>query len=456
MAIMDYNEIEGPAIPSGDARTKFTSSLIEAVPLGTSYVAIGMVVTGIAAYGFISLTAHILGPARYTSISSLWAAIFVVGPGIFLPLQQVINHQFAYRKVHQLGAGPVAYRAASIGGLMVLFLLICTSVGAPELKKYLFDGSTELVVGFALALIGYSMLYVVSGILTGSGRFGYYAIGQSLDGLLRIAVCIILAIVGVKTVGPYGIVFGAVPVVVALAVLVPNRHLLKAGPPVDKKVMSTSLSWLIVGSVGAQLLLNASIISFKVLSNHANQTQVGSFIAGVVIARIPLFLFSAIQTTLLPRLSLLSHAGEFRRLNRDILHITALVATIGVVCTLGIAALGPWVLKVFFGHHFLLGRSTMTILAGTISLYMLAMVANQGLIARGKSAYSAAGWVLGLTVFVAILFTHISLMTRIELAYLVGTITSLITEFGLYWFMHNTTLRQNKSTIQHEIGGSAN
>lgn len=389
--------------------------------------------TGLAAYVFLSLTAHVLGPTKYASIAVLWSIVFVVGPGVFLPLQQILTYEFAYRRVQKLGAGPVAYRATLIAGFLVLFLLICIWITSPVLKKYLFSGSTDLVIGFAIALIGYSMLYLVSGILTGSGRFGYFAIAQSLDGVLRVLICIILAIVGIKSAGPYGIVFGAVPAIVAIVIFVPNLHLLKAGPPVDSKTMSTSLSWLIIGSVGSQLLVNGSVISFKILSTHIDQVQVGSFIAGVVIARIPLFLFGAIQSTLLPQLSTHSHTGEYRRLNRSIILTSVLVAIIGVLCTLGIFMIGPWALKIFFGHRFVLGRATMSILAGTISIYMLAMVAAQGLIALGRAAYSAIGWIIGSLVFVGLLFNNSSLLTRIELAYLSATIASFIAEYGLYW-----------------------
>ena len=136
---MDRNPIDPPVSPSNSARSKLKTSLVEALPTGAIYVGAGLIVTGIAAFGFVFLTAHILGPAKYASISTLWAVVFVVCPGIFLPLQQMINHQFAYRRVNRLGVGPVAYRAAAIGGLLVLFLLICTLVGAPELKKYLFN-----------------------------------------------------------------------------------------------------------------------------------------------------------------------------------------------------------------------------------------------------------------------------------------------------------------------------
>ena len=376
----------------------------------------------------------------------------MVGPGVFLPLQQFLTHEFAYRHAHQLGVRPVVLRATQITALLVIFLLVCIWIATPELKKYFFDGSSALVIGFALALIGYSMLYIVFGILTGSGRFGHYAFGQSLDGLLRIVISFILVFIGIKSVGPFGIVFGAIPAFVAVILLIPNLHLLKDGPPVNSKAMSTSLTWLIVGSVGSQLLVNGSIVSFKVLSTHINQAQVGSFVAGVVLARVPLFFFGAIQSTLLPRLSTHHHAGEYERLNRSIIQTSALVAIIGLACTVGIFVLGPWALSVFFGHGFKLPRSIMSILAGTISIYMLAMVAAQGLIALGRAAFSATGWIAGSLVFVGFLFTKSPLINRIEIAYLAGTIVSLLTEFGLYWFAQNSIMRQNILSSEVDTG----
>lgn len=403
------------------------------MPTGALPIGIGLLISGFTVYAFSSLTAHVLGPKKYASISVLWSIVFVLGPGVFLPFQQLLNHEFAFRRAKHIGAAPVAYRATLIAGAVVSIFLVCIWITIPELKKYLFSGSTELVIGFALAIIGYSMLYLVFGILTGSGRFGYVAFGQSLEGLLRIAVCVILAIVGIKSAGPYGIVFGVVPAIVAIAVFVPNLHLLEAGPPVDGRAVSTSLIWLIVGSVGSQLLVNGSVIAFKILSTHINQSQVGSFVAGVVIARIPLFFFGAIQSTLLPQLSAHSHAGEYQQLNRSIKRTSVLIAVVGIVCTVCIFIAGPWALRIFFGQRFVLSRATMSILAGTISIYMLAMVAAQGLIALGKAAYSAFGWIIGSLVFAGLLFTNSSLMTRVELAYLVATFLTFLAEYGLFW-----------------------
>lgn len=429
-------------IPTAVKRSKAALMLIASVPAGTIPVLIGLLVSGIAAYGFLSLTAHILGPAKYGSISALWSVVFIVGPGIFLPFQQFLTHEFSYQGANSLGSLGLVRRTTLLASILTLSLLLIIWVTTPELKRYLFDGNSQLVVGFGLALVGYSMMFIIFGILAGSGRFGILALGQGLDGTLRLLICAVLATVGVTSAGPYGLVFGAIPILVTIVLLGPNLHLLRVGPPVNTRAMSTSLTWLIIGSVGSQFLVNGSVISFKVLSTHIDQTQVGSFVAGVVLARIPLFLFGAVQSTLLPRLSAHSHKGEYRQLNKSIILTSALVAAIGILCTLGIFTLGPWALSVFFGHQFILTRLTMSILAGTISIYMLAMVAAQGLIALKRAAFSAIGWVIGSLVFVIFLFTNFPLLARIEIAYLAGTACSLFTEIGLYWFALNSAMRQ--------------
>ena len=443
-------------ILTSTTRSRLTDFVSESIPHGAGPVFGSLALTGLSAYAFLSLTAHILGPAKYVSISVLWSVIFVIGPGVFLPFQQFLTHEISYRRSRNLGTRPVVSTAALVGGGLVIILVTIIWISAPELKKRLFDGSTQLVVALALALIGYSMMFLVSGILTGSGRFGFYALSQSLDGVVRIAICAILAFVGVATAGPYGIVFGAVPAVIAIAVMVPNLDLLEPGPPVNGREMSRSLTWLIIGSVSTQLLLNGSVIAFKIMSTSISGARVGGFVAGVVIARIPLFLFGAIQSTLLPQLSIHHHASEHDLFGKRVIRTALLVCCIGVACILGIAILGPWTLRVFFGHKFILGRATMSVLAGTISLYMLAMIAAQGLIARGKAALSAIGWIAGLLVFVGLLTTGTPLMGRIEIAYLGGTLVSLFVEFGLLWLTHGAALRQNYSIGQVNTERGAN
>ena len=72
----------------------------------------------------------------------------------------------------------------------------------------------------------------------------------------------------------------------------------------------------------AAALLNAGPLAANLLATPAEKPIVSAFDAGVIIARVPLFLFQAVQAALLPKLARLAAMGRprvrhgFRRLLR--------------------------------------------------------------------------------------------------------------------------------------------
>ncbi|MEA2685075.1 MAG: hypothetical protein QOE93_270, partial [Actinomycetota bacterium] len=70
-------------------------------------VAAGLVVLGLTAYAFLVIAARALGPEAYAPLSALWAIVFLVGPGCFVPLEQELARSLAARGAAGLGGGPV-------------------------------------------------------------------------------------------------------------------------------------------------------------------------------------------------------------------------------------------------------------------------------------------------------------------------------------------------------------
>jgi len=413
--------------PRGAARIgALTRQAIAVLPVGTLPVSVGLIITGATAYAYLILTARVLGPAKYAPLSVLWAMVFLVGPGVFLPLQQEVGRLFAQRKVEGVGAGPVARRAALIGGALLAFLLVVTAAAAVPLGRALFESQYLLVVGFACALVGYLLLSLTWGVLAGSGRFVPYAVALSADGILRIAVCVVLAVVGVQTAGPYGLVMGVTPAIAALIAMRGNTDLLEPGPPAPWGDLSSALGWLLVGSLGAQALANASIVAVELLATRPQHAEAGNFLAGVVIARFPLFLFGAVQAALLPRLARLNSEGHYVQFRSGLSRLLGLVFAIAVISTVAAFLVGPWALQLLFGNKFVLSRTDLTMLAAGSGAYMLALAIVQALIALGRHARSAIGWIVGLTVFVVVTAMGTTLLTRIELGFLSGAVAALL------------------------------
>ena len=181
------------------------------LPEGTLAVGAGLIVSGLTSYGFLAISARALGPERYAPLGVLWALTYVVCPGVFLPLEQEVGRALSTRRAKGLGGGPLIHRAALAGGVAAVVLIAVTAGTGPLSLAHLFDHKVLLLVALIVALAGYYVEFLVRGVLSGNGRFKPYGVILGAEASLRMVACAGLAIVGVDTVGPYGIIVGAAP-----------------------------------------------------------------------------------------------------------------------------------------------------------------------------------------------------------------------------------------------------
>ena len=132
--------------------------------------------------------------------------------------------------------------------------------------------------------------------------------------------------------------------------------------------MTPNLGWLLLGSVFAAGLLNAGPIATTLLAEPDQKTQVTHFAYGVLMARIPLFLFQAVQAALLPRLSRLAARNELGEFRAGLKRLLMVVLAVGVIGTVGALVLGPWVIKVFYDAD-LTGRTLAMLALGSALLH---------------------------------------------------------------------------------------
>jgi hypothetical protein len=85
------------------------------VPEGTYAVGLGLLISGITAYGFQILAFKGLTKSEYAALNGLWILVFVVAPGFFLPLEQEVGRAVADRRSRDIGGGPVVRKAAFAG-----------------------------------------------------------------------------------------------------------------------------------------------------------------------------------------------------------------------------------------------------------------------------------------------------------------------------------------------------
>ncbi|HEX2382506.1 MAG TPA: hypothetical protein VHI95_07725 [Acidimicrobiales bacterium] len=391
------------------------------MPEGTLEVGIGLAVAGVTAYGFTVVAARALGATDYAPLSVLWAMVFVAGPGFFLPIEQEVSRALASRRVRRLGTGPVIRRAALFGALIALLLLVVMLVLSPWMVSNLFSGEWLLFVGLVLGMLGYCVEHLARGTYSGLGRFRPYSLVVGGEALLRFLICVLLAMASVTYAGWYGLALGIAPICAVLFSLRGQHGMVTDGPDAPWSELSTALGALLAGSVLAMLLVNGGPIAMQILAGEDQQELVSQFFTAVIIARIPLFLFQAVQAALLPKLSGLASAGRFDEFRIGFRKLVVVVAGVGGVAVVFAFAIGPWAIRLLYGPEFDLGHRTVGLLAAGSVLFMLAQAMAQAVIALGGHTRMAFCWLAAVITFVVVTALGSDLYLRVEMGLLVGS-----------------------------------
>lgn len=392
------------------------------LPQGTLPVGAGLLIAGLTAYGFLVISARALGPQRYASLSVLWALAFLFNPGFFLPLEQEVSRALSARRAGGIGGAPLVTRAVMLGAALSAAVVAACLLAAGFILDRLFDGEVMLLVAFAISLLVYFAAYLTRGILSGEGQFRRYGLVVGTEGVLRLTGCVGLALFGVAAAGPYGLALALAPIGAVAIGLRGVRELILPGPPAPWGELSSALAYLLAASFLAQLLVNAGPVAVKLLAAPSQSEAAGRFLAGLVIARVPLFLFQAVQAALLPKLSGFAAAGLHAEFRSGVRRILVAVTAIGAVATLAALSVGPWGVRLLFGREFVLSRVDLGYLAGASAAYMVAIALAQALIALESHARVAIGWLIGTAVFFLVTAFGTDLLTRVEHGFLAGSV----------------------------------
>ena len=297
---------------------------------------------------------------------------------------------------------------------------------SPLLVAHLFDGSWSLMASLLIAFWCYALAHLTRGVWSGTGRFQAYGWLMGTEGVSRMVLAIALAVAGVTAVGPYGVLVG-LPALFGVVVSRRGQHdVLEPGPEASWSELTPNLGWLLCGSVFAAALLNAGPIAASLLkTSDAQNALVSQLSTGVIIARVPLFLFQAVQAALLPKLARLAARGALDDFVRGFRKLMVLVLIVSVVAIIGAFVLGPFVVRVFFDSE--LSRRTLTLLALSSSLYMVALALAQAIIALRGHAKVAVGWMIGMLAFIVVVaIPDDDLLLRVELALVAGSLGAMV------------------------------
>jgi O-antigen/teichoic acid export membrane protein len=435
---------------------------------GARILSIAIGTTGLVTFAFFALASHALGPTLYGGVSVLWAVLFVVVSIIYRPIEQLLSRTIAQRRARgQVARHPLRVPAMIQLGFAALFAVVALSE-RHALVSGVFDGSHALYWILVGGVLAYAASYFARGWLAGNERFALYGGLVLCEALSRFAFAFAVT-VGI-THGQTAVALGIAAAPAFSLAVVPwalrrqlgrapsagdadliadaasadasavaadataHEHAAIAGTDDDHALSLArggrfALSVLVI-MASEQALLNLPVLTVKATADAA---LAGAAFNILLIARAPLQLFQAIQTSLLPHLTRM-HTRDGEQVFQRTVRITllAIVAFSGAVA-LGLLAIGPQVMRfVFTGHHY--ARGGLVLVGLGMGLHLVAGTLNQAALARDRAALAAAAWLTAAVLFVAWLTAPIvsDQLLRVELGYFGATGILSMLLYALY------------------------
>ncbi len=362
---------------------------------GARVLSLGIAATGLFTFAYFAVASHVLPAGQYGAISLLWAVLFVVISVIYRPVEQLLSRTIADRRARgRHGGHPLRVPLLVQGGFALAFLAAALALRGP-IEDAL--DSAALFWIFVGATLAYAASYFARGYLAGHGWFALYGGLVLFEAVSRFLFPVAVA-VGLAT-GQTAVALGILAAPVASLLVVPWALARHAGAAererggADRLTLRAGAAF--AGSVAAiqlaeQTLLNAAVLTVSVTASTA---AAGVVFNALLIARAPLQLFQAVQTSLLPHLAGLEatrgHAAFAHAIRVTILAIAGFAGAVA----LGLLLVGPWVMDVVFGPGADYGRVGLAVIAVGMGLHLCAGTLTQAALARGHAHGAAAAWV---------------------------------------------------------------
>ena len=402
-----------------------TDNKRSAIPEGTLSIGIGLLVAGVTIYIFFKIGQQALGQEKFKPLVSLWFVMFAIAPGFFLPIEQELSRAVAHRRALNQGVGPVVKKVALLCVVTVVFLLALILLLSPMINDNLFEGNVIITVSLAIAIVTYGALYFTKGLSSGLGKFSAYGFIVGADGAIRVLACTALLLLGVTQLSAYSLIIVITPIIGVMIVLLAGQLKTESGPPATWSEITENLVWLLGGSIFAAALVNAGPLTVDILGDSQDAIRVTQFGNAVLLTRVPLFLFQAVQAALLPRLTRLAARGDLVEFKIGFRRLVVLVIGVGVFGTIGAFLFGPFFLDLVYGGG--IDRRTLTLLALASAIYMMALAIAQAVIALRGHRLVALGWLLSFLSYVICAWkVSQDLFLRVEVALVVSSTVALI------------------------------
>jgi O-antigen/teichoic acid export membrane protein len=421
---------------------------------GTRVLSVGIASTGVFTFAYLATASHVLTPRDYSRISLCWAVMFVILSVIYRPIEQLLSRTIADRRARGLTDHPLRVAATLQVGFAAAFL-IAVLAARHAVQQDMFDGSATLYWVLVVGVLAYAGSYFARGWLAGHQAFALYGALVFLESTSRFCCALAVAIgiasgIGVVALGMVIAPFASLAVMPFALSWVRARVAASGHPPatdapapaaVDPALTlrrGGTFAASVVGiMISEQALMNAGVLVVAASAGSANlDAGLTGFVFNVMlVARAPLQLFQAVQTSILPHLTGLEVREDGPAFRRAIAVTVAATSGFGIAVALGLLVIGPPVMALVLGdkgfHYERLGLAAVGLGMG---FHLIAGTFNQAALARARAGRAAGCWVTCAALFVAFQIVDIvgSRVIRVELGYCGATALLAV----MLWAVH--------------------
>jgi O-antigen/teichoic acid export membrane protein len=394
---------------------------------GARILSLGIASTGLLTFAYFSIASHVLGEESAKLLDVLWSVMFVIISVIYRPIEQLLSRTIAERRARGSAEHTLRVPMLIQAGFALTFLVIALALHG-ELVDHVFDHQQALYDVLVVGTMAYAASYFARGWLAGHQRFGLFGGLVLMESTSRISFAIAVAL-GITS-GQTAVALGIAAAPFVSLVVVPaafarsrsDRTLAQAPITVDEAdaalagpgtegVQETAAHddlslrrgggfavWVSSIMLSEQTLLNAAVLT---VDATAHSTVLAGIVFNVLlIARAPLQLFQAIQTSLLPHLTGLEATAGHEAFARAIRLTILAIAAFATAVALGLLAIGPFALEhVFFGQVFSYNRFGLALIGVGMGLHLTSGALNQAALARDSARAAAVCWVCAAGVF---------------------------------------------------------
>ncbi len=422
---------------------------------GAAILSAGIGTTGLITFAYFSLASYALPESEYGGITLLWSAVFITVSVLYRPVEQLLSRTIADRDARGVTGNEHLRVAATIQlALGLLFAAAALALRGP-LQDDLLGGVAALYWILIATVLAYAASYFARGFLAGHHRFGLYGALVLMEASCRFLFALAVT-VGIAE-GQTAVALGmAAAPVVSLAV-VPwalGRRLRRRAPVASRQALEEAAdpeaeaqgepeftlargagfaAAVLLIMLSEQTFLNAGPLLVKV--TEGGSAALAGFVFNVLlIARAPLQLFQAIQTSILPHLTRLRAGGETDPFRRSVNVTLAAIAAFAVGVALVMLAVGPSLMGVVFGGAGDYGRGGLVLISLGMGLYLSAATLNQALLARALARAASICWLATAAGFAAflVLVDFDNRVLQVETAYLGAALALCGTLYALY------------------------